>query len=219
MYYLQSRYYNPTIGRFINADDPGYLGADGTVISYNLFAYCSNNPIIRMDHTGYTWNEFLDEIIAWIRGRKEAALHRADGTSGAGINLSFAAGLAAGTSVGYTYDRKGNIGVFATVSGGGGFPSASASLLGNSTTAPDIYGQSGLGVNIGGSGSAKLSVGGEYNILINTDKGIAYHGATVNAGIGFAIPSPVELHGEVGYTFVKGVNVYDLALGFLEWIR
>ena len=30
LYYLQSRYYNPTWGRFINADDPGYMGVDGT---------------------------------------------------------------------------------------------------------------------------------------------------------------------------------------------
>ena len=52
LYYLRSRYYNPTIGRFINADDPSYLGVDGTVISYNLFAYCGNNPVMGYDPTG-----------------------------------------------------------------------------------------------------------------------------------------------------------------------
>ena len=40
--YLQSRYYDPVVGRFLNAD--GLLGANGDLMSYNLFAYCSNNP-------------------------------------------------------------------------------------------------------------------------------------------------------------------------------
>jgi RHS repeat-associated protein len=43
MYYLQSRYYDPNTGRFLNADDTAYLGADGTPESYNLFAYCFHN--------------------------------------------------------------------------------------------------------------------------------------------------------------------------------
>lgn len=51
-YYLQSRYYDPKICRFISADDPSLLGADGEFISYNLFAYCLNNPINRTDDSG-----------------------------------------------------------------------------------------------------------------------------------------------------------------------
>ena len=52
LYYLQSRYYDPEIGRFINADDIDYLGADGSPLSYNLFAYCMNNPVNRFDVNG-----------------------------------------------------------------------------------------------------------------------------------------------------------------------
>ena len=51
-YYLQSRYYDPNIGRFISMDDVSYLGADGTVLSYNSFAYCINDPINRYDSYG-----------------------------------------------------------------------------------------------------------------------------------------------------------------------
>ena len=51
-YYLQSRYYNPEVGRFISADDTEYLGADGSALSYNLFAYCLNNPVNRTDADG-----------------------------------------------------------------------------------------------------------------------------------------------------------------------
>ena len=53
LYYLQSRYYNPEWGRFLTADNPNYLGADGTPTSYNLFAYCSNNPVMGYDPTGF----------------------------------------------------------------------------------------------------------------------------------------------------------------------
>ena len=49
LYYLQSRYYNPTMGRFINAD--GQLDS-GDVLGLNLFAYCNNNPVMYSDTTG-----------------------------------------------------------------------------------------------------------------------------------------------------------------------
>ena len=51
-YYVSSRYYDPEISRFINADDTEYLGADGSVLSYNLFAYCMNDPVNRFDVDG-----------------------------------------------------------------------------------------------------------------------------------------------------------------------
>ena len=66
LYYLQSRYYDPEIGRFINADDIDYLGADGSPLSYNLFAYCENNPVIRSDSTGQWFG--LDDLIAGAVG-------------------------------------------------------------------------------------------------------------------------------------------------------
>ena len=52
LYYLQTRYYDPTTGRFINADDTAYIGATGTVLSANIFTYCENNPIIKKDING-----------------------------------------------------------------------------------------------------------------------------------------------------------------------
>ena len=56
MYYLQSRYYDPETGRFINADDASLLGANGDFASLNLFAYCGNNPIARKDDGGEFWH-------------------------------------------------------------------------------------------------------------------------------------------------------------------
>ena len=51
-YCLDSRYYDPFVGRFVNADDTEYFGADGSVLSYNLFVYCMNNPVNRLDVDG-----------------------------------------------------------------------------------------------------------------------------------------------------------------------
>ena len=52
-YYLNSRYYNPEVKRFINAD--GVIGANQDLTSYNLYAYCGNNPINRADSEGQAW--------------------------------------------------------------------------------------------------------------------------------------------------------------------
>jgi hypothetical protein len=50
LYYLQSRYYNPEWGRFINAD--AYAGKPGKLLSHNVFAYCMNNPVNMYDPDG-----------------------------------------------------------------------------------------------------------------------------------------------------------------------
>jgi len=54
-YYLQSRYYDPAIKRFISADDTDNLGANGDFTSLNLYAYCGNNPVAREDEAGEFW--------------------------------------------------------------------------------------------------------------------------------------------------------------------
>ena len=56
LYNLQSRYYNPTIGRFINAD--AYVSTGQGILGNNMFAYCLNNPVNRTDETGSSsfWN-------------------------------------------------------------------------------------------------------------------------------------------------------------------
>ena len=53
LYYLQTRYYDSVTGRFISADDISYLGANGDLNSFNLYAYCSNNPIMYTDPSGH----------------------------------------------------------------------------------------------------------------------------------------------------------------------
>ena len=52
MYYLLTRYYDPKIGRFINADAIEYLKPQN-INGLNLYAYCSNNPVMNVDPTGH----------------------------------------------------------------------------------------------------------------------------------------------------------------------
>ena len=51
LYYLNSRYYDPEIGRFISPDSIEYLSTE-TINGLNIYAYCRNNPVISADPSG-----------------------------------------------------------------------------------------------------------------------------------------------------------------------
>ena len=58
LYYLQSRYYDPEVGRFLNADI--VYDTDAGLQGYNLFIYCGNNPINRIDVSGADSTDLID---------------------------------------------------------------------------------------------------------------------------------------------------------------
>ncbi len=51
LYYLQTRYYDPELGRFISQDSIEYAEPE-TINGLNLYAYCGNNPVMNIDPTG-----------------------------------------------------------------------------------------------------------------------------------------------------------------------
>ena len=51
LYYLQTRYYDPEIGRFINADAIEFL-VPNQITGLNLYSYCNNNPVMDADSNG-----------------------------------------------------------------------------------------------------------------------------------------------------------------------
>ena len=67
LYYLQSRYYNPEWGRFLNCDDTAILLAtQGETHNANLFAYCANNPVNRVDYNGQYSTDLTTSVNAEI---------------------------------------------------------------------------------------------------------------------------------------------------------
>ena len=99
LYYLQSRYYDPAIGRFINADDASLLGADGSLLGYNLFAYSQNNPVNLSDDGGNIPSWATKLIVGTAVIAAAAALTVV--TAGTGTALAcFAVGALKGAAVG-----------------------------------------------------------------------------------------------------------------------
>ena len=69
LYYLQSRYYNPEWGRFINADVAEVLNVSQEhPVSANLFAYCKNNPVNMVDQSGTIAANVIGAVIGGVIG-------------------------------------------------------------------------------------------------------------------------------------------------------
>ena len=102
-YYLQTRYYDPTICRFINADNYELVAELSQAIGQlNFYAYANNNPVMLTDETGEGF--FLATLlVAFIYGAGVSAISQ-NGQNGsinwlqAGVDGAFTAlsvGLAA----------------------------------------------------------------------------------------------------------------------------
>ena len=81
-YYLNSRYYDPEVGRFISAD--GYVSTGQGIFSNNMFAYCGNNPINRFDSTGHFWSSILEFVKTAVAEIGNALAARVPMYAGAG---------------------------------------------------------------------------------------------------------------------------------------
>ena len=79
MYFLQSRYYDPAICRFINADSFASTGQG--ILGYNMFAYCGNNPSNTLDITGHS---FCNALNSGIGNRPNMLLNTIDSGGGGG---------------------------------------------------------------------------------------------------------------------------------------
>ena len=99
LYYLQSRYYDPNVGRFINADS---LLNQESLMGYNMFAYCLNNPVSMSDTTGnipfFAITAAIGAVVGAVVGGVIAA--KSGGNIWAGVGIGAAAGALIGTGVG-----------------------------------------------------------------------------------------------------------------------
>jgi len=68
-YYLQSRYYDPEIGRFLNAD--AFISTGQGILGNNMFAYCNNNAVNLYDPSGTIpfyddpLQQAIEEVCKW----------------------------------------------------------------------------------------------------------------------------------------------------------
>jgi len=77
IYYLQSRYYDPEIGRFINADT--YISTGRGFLGNNMFAYCNNNSINGHDRLGKFFTPTESQVKAtyvFAPGQRRTALQQ-----------------------------------------------------------------------------------------------------------------------------------------------
>jgi len=103
-YYLQSRYYDPIVGRFINADALLLIGITGTVLGNNLYAYCENNPVNCYDYGGYLVVSVAVSLgVAAIIGVAVSCAHVRDMKGNAYLIASFDFSIGLGWGPGLQY--------------------------------------------------------------------------------------------------------------------
>ena len=69
LYYCGTRYYDSNTGRWINADRIDVITASPMGLTdKNLYAYCDNNPVMRVDHSGEFWNIVIGTVAGALIG-------------------------------------------------------------------------------------------------------------------------------------------------------
>ena len=101
LYYVSNRYYDSEIGRFISTDDIDYLGADGSLLGYNLFAYCLNNPVNRFDVNGnWSMPNWAKVTLGAVATVGAVTITVATGGAAAPVLIGVAASTLGGAAVG-----------------------------------------------------------------------------------------------------------------------
>ncbi len=95
LYYLQSRYYDPVTGRFISADNQL---STGNIIGLNMFAYCGNDPVNRIDSTGEAWWHWALGAAVVVACAAATVITAGGFAAAAGAVAAVSSGLAAATT-------------------------------------------------------------------------------------------------------------------------
>ena len=112
-YYLKSRYYDPSIRRFISADNYSYLDSE-SLTGINLYSYCGNNPVLGYDPEGtWSWKKFWGVVaVVAVAAVAIAVIVASCGAAAAGAG--FLATYAA-CSIGASYSLAATAATVATI--------------------------------------------------------------------------------------------------------
>ena len=157
LYYLQSRYYDPSVGRFISPDSINYLDPN-TPTGLNLYVYCGNNPVMYVDSTGHSWESFWSGVGNWWNDNWDIVV-------GITLTVGFATISIATAGIGTVV-----IGVLVGGTLGAGFGALSAAINGDDIGYGALLGliggalgglSGGFGIASAGFGVATLSLIGD----------------------------------------------------------
>ena len=204
-YYLNSRYYNPEVGRFLNADAFASTDISG-VLSTNMFAYCENSRVNCSDPMGHAGCGLMSD---W---NPQEYFHKGNNPAAKPPELTIAVGFEGSAAFGPRVTGGAQL-ALETVSGdiyfltyfglGGGTPSASVGGTVTATSANAVKDLEGLGFVAGGSIPVPFFGGGSAGGEVVLGRG--YAGATGSVSFGTPLP---EMHAEATYTIA--VNITDL---------
>ncbi len=221
LYYLQSRYYSPEWGRFVNAD--AIAGKVGELLGANVFAYCKNNAVNKYDSSGFMAldcegrgrtapslvyedkkayaNTLPGPLGGMARSKLQpnyyvgAQVQKNTKVRALGFSLSAGLGIRMGINVQFVFDNKGHKALAVTPIFGGSTPGSSAAVTySRYKNTKSLYNIKGWGGDAGFSAPGYFGSGG-IDYLFGAHNGV--YGISGNYGI----KGSPEIHTDVGYTF------------------
>ena len=214
LYYLQTRYYDPTVCRFISPDHPDYLDYE-SINGLNIYAYCLNSPVMYADPTGHSWESFWNDVGNWFKdnwikltigtafiigGAIVTAL-----TAGAGVGAMAAFGsalLSSTIQVGISVGTSVLVGGLVSVANGGGFFDNVGDNIANAYMWGGIF-----------SGGAQI-LGGGFRIAANKGVTTGRAGGIKLGNSGVKILSPDKNSwAKAGGTLIKFGNAFRIDTG------
>ena len=214
LYYLQSRYYDTTTRRFLNADT--LLGANAGA-AYNLFAYCGNNPVNAQDSNGQYPIEIDDNPTLRPAATRKKPQIRYGITYSTGAEVTATFGIwSMSAQFGVAIDRHGNVAIQASYSAAATTSVGCSALVGSYsmiTNANSVRNLSGSGYNSGASitepviGALAIGGGGDwYALPVPGQKNRFYNGLGSFIGIGTGAGG--EIH--TGWSDTNNVFVFNI---------
>ena len=222
LYYLQSRYYDPEVGRFINADDIDYIEPE-TLMGCNLYAYCGNNPVMYVDPTGCApkwWQSILIGLgiiigaaliataITFTGGSAAAFFIAAGKVALGGLKIAAVAGIASGlVRMGKTAilgGSFGEIGQSLILGFSDGFLAGSLYAGANMLLSAGLYGISGLFNN--GNGWVRGKFIGGYQTPKTPGVSIFTYLGGINGGRTFGVDLDIYHGIHMHFKWAEKVN-------------